>query len=333
MGLFSKEPAEKKAYWKAFDAMLSKPNPKTFAAVEEASKAWPSGWQGYLFIALCYDLASNKMPFDPEKADGYHKLAKEAGKRDQSEWLECFYEAFEKEAGNFRMEGEYFPRVQYIRKAGVAMLLNYDSDKNDVVINVRSKNDWIFWHILFSGIDTGPTGLFKKASDEQFQCWRHASPFRKYLTAYSGLNMDEKTRVNDANEMINGWKEFANTNKAEITPDTKDMYGYVFGYSLMIGGGPYQILNGASGFHKNLRVDGWIKLWRTASLGCMPALHMLADFFDSEFSEEIYYAYSQVYSSGRQEREEIFPQLMALLEMSAEKGDQEARRLIDTLAK
>ena len=52
MGLFSKEPAEKKAYWKAFDAMLSKPNPKTFAAVEEASKAWPSGWQGYLFIAL-----------------------------------------------------------------------------------------------------------------------------------------------------------------------------------------------------------------------------------------------------------------------------------------
>lgn len=67
MGLFSKEPAEKKAYWKAFDAMLSKPNEKTFAAMEAASMNWPSGWQGHLFMGLCYDLASCKMPFAPDK--------------------------------------------------------------------------------------------------------------------------------------------------------------------------------------------------------------------------------------------------------------------------
>ncbi len=40
MGLFSKEPAEKKAYDKALIAMLSKPNAKTMAAMEDASAKW-----------------------------------------------------------------------------------------------------------------------------------------------------------------------------------------------------------------------------------------------------------------------------------------------------
>ena len=43
MGLFSKEPAEKKVYNKALVAMLSKPNEKTFAAMEAASMNRPSG--------------------------------------------------------------------------------------------------------------------------------------------------------------------------------------------------------------------------------------------------------------------------------------------------
>ena len=81
MGLFSKEPAEKKVYNKALVAMLSKPNEKTFAAMEAASMNWPSGWQGYLFMGLCYDLASCKMPFAPDKADICHSKAKEAEKR------------------------------------------------------------------------------------------------------------------------------------------------------------------------------------------------------------------------------------------------------------
>ena len=81
MGLFKKEPPEKKAYWKAFGAMMKKPNAETFAAMEEACRAWPEGWQGYLFMALAYDVACAKIPFDPEKGAAYHKLAKEAGKK------------------------------------------------------------------------------------------------------------------------------------------------------------------------------------------------------------------------------------------------------------
>ena len=92
MGLFKKEPPEKKAYWKAFGAMMKKPNAETFAAMEEACRAWPEGWQGYLFMALAYDVACAKIPFDPEKGAAYHKLAKEAGKKAGSDWLGVFYE-------------------------------------------------------------------------------------------------------------------------------------------------------------------------------------------------------------------------------------------------
>ena len=93
MGLFKKEPPEKKAYWKAFGAMMKKPNAETFAAMEEACRAWPEGWQGYLFMALAYDVACAKIPFDPEKGAAYHKLAKEAGKRPEATGWEFFMSA------------------------------------------------------------------------------------------------------------------------------------------------------------------------------------------------------------------------------------------------
>ena len=41
MALFSKEPAEKKAFWKAFDAARSKPGETTFPGLEKACAAWP----------------------------------------------------------------------------------------------------------------------------------------------------------------------------------------------------------------------------------------------------------------------------------------------------
>ena len=63
MGLFNKEPAEKKEYWKAFGDALKKPSADAFAALEAASRNWPAGWQGYLLMGLCYDLACGKLPF------------------------------------------------------------------------------------------------------------------------------------------------------------------------------------------------------------------------------------------------------------------------------
>ena len=154
MGLFSKEPAEKKAYDKALIAMLSKPNAKTMAAMEDASAKWPGGWQGYLFIGLCYDLASCKMPFDPGRADLYHQKSKEAGRKAGCDWVESFYSTFEESAGNFRTEEDYFPRVEYIRKTGAAMLQWHKVGKNNILPEKSSKDDVDFWYPLFMGIDT-----------------------------------------------------------------------------------------------------------------------------------------------------------------------------------
>lgn len=134
--------------------------------------------------------------------------------------------------------------------------------------------------------------------------------------------------------MIKGWGEFNKVKPDQVTPMSKDMFGFVFGYALIMGGGPYaQELSGAEGWHKNLRIDGWIRLWLSGNRGCMPSLHMIADFFDGQFSQEIYYAFSRAYTSHDTERKQIYPQLMTLLEMSAAKGDQEALRLINGLAK
>jgi len=178
MGLFSKEPAEKKAYDKALIAMLSKPNAKTMAAMEDASAKWPGGWQGYLFIGLCYDLASCKMPFDPGRADLYHQKAKEAGRKAGCDWVESFYSTFEESAGNFRTEEDYFPRVEYIRKTGAAMLQWHKVGKNNILPEKSSKDDVDFWYPLFMGIDTGSSGLFKKPTEEQSDCMIQESCMR-----------------------------------------------------------------------------------------------------------------------------------------------------------
>ena len=209
MGLFSKEPAEKKVYNKALVAMLSKPNEKTFAAMEAASMNWPSGWQGYLFMGLCYDLASCKMPFAPDKADICHSKAKEAGKKAGCKWLDNFYGTFDEAAGNFRMKEDYYPRVEYIRKAGVAMLQWYRLDQNHIFPEKGSKDDVDFWYPLFMGIDTGSSGFFKKSTDEQNECLLHESCFSSYVTAclsYRSSMRDDVVKmgnsiIDDANEL------------------------------------------------------------------------------------------------------------------------------------
>ena len=54
---------------------MKKPNAETYAAMEEACRAWPEGWQGYLFMALAYDVACAQITFYPERGAAYLKLA------------------------------------------------------------------------------------------------------------------------------------------------------------------------------------------------------------------------------------------------------------------
>ena len=336
MGLFKKEPPEKKAYWKAFGAMMKKPNAETFAAMEEACRAWPEGWQGYLFMALAYDVACAKIPFDPEKGAAYHKLAKEAGKKAGSDWLGVFYECYEESAGNFRLKEDYYPLTKNVRRLGAAMLFNYSEGERHVVTDVALKKDDAFWKELLIHAGEGiPTkgGLFSSLPADVVEANHHAEPFIRYLNDYVNKNLEEKDQLKAADKVYKQYNAFVKTGRDEVTTQTEDMYGYMLGYSLMIGGGPYQILNGRQGFYQDIRINGWITLWKSAYRGNMPALHLLAQLFHTECAELIDFAFSKSYSNVGNAHEEAYYELVLMLEAAAKNRDEDADRILADLVR
>ena len=65
----------------------------------------------------------------------------------------------------------------------------------------------------------------------------------------------------------------------------------------------------------------------------MSALHMLADMFaDGDYRGEICQAFARIFSSHSTSEKASYDQIMAMLEMSAGKGDAEAVRLIHVIA-
>lgn len=329
MGLFSKEPPEKKAYWKALSSAIGKPNEKNFAALESACGAYAAGWQGWLFMELCYDMAAG-VSFDPDKAKGYHAKALRAAEVAGSDFPECFYGTYEDSATNFRIpDEEYFPRTLKVRQAGAAMMLNFDLDEKKIVTDVFMKDDRDFWVGIFSNIDTG--GIFKM-SDEQVQVMYQKEPFTDYLYNCSDKNASEETRVKNTNKMLDKCHDLNKVKKGDVTLKTVETFYYVVGHALLVGGTPY-LFNGR-GWHQNSRIDGWNYIWRAANLGYAPALHFLAQVFDDvDFCPEICYACSLLYGDGCSLRSDVLEQMLALLELCAVKGDEEALRLIDALAK
>lgn len=334
MGLFNKEPAEKKAFWKAFDAARSKPGEKTFPELEKACAAWPISWQGYLLMGLCYDLGAG-VPFDENKAGEYHYRAKEAGKKCNSEWVTLFYEYYEADSLNFRTKEQYFPRTLKVRKAGVAMLFSYYINTNGILPKgLLGGDDLKFWDKIFSKVDTG--GLFK-STPEQKQVYDHLQPFTNVIMHFNFYknakndDYDDNQRVKYFNDMSKHVDRFYKIDPAKVTVDDVDTYGFVVGCALFFGGNPYVIRG--TGWHANVRIDGWIYLWKSASRGCAPAVHMLGTYIDDEtFSEEIYYAASKSFKD-LDDKEETWKQLRYYLRLCEEKGDSEATYLLDQMEK
>lgn len=271
------------------------------------------------------------MPFDPDKADIYHRKAKEAGRKAGCEWIDNFYGTFDEAAGNFRMKEDYYPRVEYIRKTGAAMLQWYRLDQNYIFPEKGGKDDVDFWYPLFMGIDTGSSGFFKKPSDEQKKCLLHTSCFSSYITAclcYRSSIRDDIVKM--GNSIIEDANELGRTHSAEVDEYyscTYDTNAFVNGYMHLIGGGPFvDVLPNIS------RKMGWNLIWNSAYKGCMSALHFLADLFDSDCCREICDSYADYFGGSTSDRQTVAHELIELLELSAKKGDPGALHRAKALA-
>ena len=139
------------------------------------------------------------VPFDENKAAGYHAKAKEAGRKCNAEWLEYFYEYYEQDASNFKAKGEYFPRTLNVRRAGVAMLFCYYINKNGILPKgVLGTDDLKFWDKIFSSVDKG--GLFK-STPEQSQVYNHLQPFTTFINHFN-FYKNAKNDASDDNQKI-----------------------------------------------------------------------------------------------------------------------------------
>ena len=327
MGLFSKEPAEKKAFWKAFDSACSKPGEKTFPEVEAACKAWRVGWQGYFLMAMCYDLGVG-VPFDPAKAADYHYETKEAARKTNNEWVPIFYEVYEESAINFRCEENYFPRTLNVRRAGAAMTFAIYVRDQGILSDHGKKNDLSFWKKIFEKIDTG--SLFK-TSDEQAQVMNHKEPFKQWLydmDSYLG-NADEKAMIGYTNQLLKNTNKLLKKKINEVDLKFIDSWLYTFGTSCFFGGKPYKC--DGEGWYKNPRVNGWRYLWHGSYYGCASSLHLIGTYWDDDtFHDEIVFAATTVFSNISTEKEAL-SELILLLEKSGLKGDKRAEELFADL--
>lgn len=269
-------------------------------------------------------MASCKMPFNPDKADLYHQKAKEAGKKAGCGWVENFYSTFEESAGNFRVKEEYFPRVEYIRKAGVAMLQWYELKRDNILPEKSSKHDEDFWKRLFMEIDTGSTGFLKKRTEEQGDCLCHQARFSSYaLACWYYKNAMQKELIDQGNDIIKAANKLSANKEDEYSMSLYDTSLFINGYVNLIGGGRFVDV-----LPNNSRSLGWNKVWLSANRGCMPALHFLADLFDSDMGKEVRASGANFYDI---DEEKVRYELLHLLELSYAKNDSGAMRRIQVL--
>ncbi|MDE7354356.1 MAG: hypothetical protein K2O06_15095 [Acetatifactor sp.] len=316
MGLFTKEPVEKKAYWKALETALKKPSEKTFPALEAACGAWQDNWQGWLLMALCYDTASG-VEFSPEKAAGYH--AKVKTRENDVPWLRTFYAVYDSCGANHSTgEKKYFPRTLKVRNLGAAMVQNYYPEDKSVMTETQRRGDYVFWRGIFDHIDTG--GLFKY-SEEQFQVMTHRQPFYDYICAFDPyLARNEEAMKQNGAAIIKATNKVLSKNWeiGEVPLDYQDTYPYVLGFAMVMGCRPYKIQT----TYQNPRIDGWIDMWKSANKGCPYAARLLAEMFPNEqFREEIAFAATKSYRSGVANEQDAIKELRNYLYRLVKRAD------------
>lgn len=285
--LFSKEPVEVKVFWKAFDKLLKKSNEKNFKALEVASAACPDIWQGPFLLGLVIEL-HNKIPYDEEKANEYHYIAKKiASKGADAEWVSTFYKYYEASAMNTHYP-DVFPREALAtRRLGVAALNCY-SNMIPVVYAHEKNDDSLFWSLIigrnsyFFDFQSSPfTSVFNT-----WNVYEGGKGNRELLLSYTNDFIKEKNKITLLGNKLKKKKE-----KGEEIEDYKQieslsMYGYAMACCLIY---PSPMILYDWNFTKECGSEfnaGISQLICNSSYGCAASIHLLVNLYFSE-NEEI----------------------------------------------
>lgn len=274
MGLFDKRSAQEKEYDKALKAAMGKPGAKTFPALETACGNYAPGWQGWLFMGLCYDCGSG-VERDAAKAAACHAKAKAAG----GDWAAAFYTYYERSAGNIYME-DLTDRAMACRKLGTAAMLTLDTSEQHLSKGFFG-SDVEFFRSVYNKVDTGK--LFR-TSDEQLQVMTHMTPFTNWLAATAALD-NGKGKAEDIQFFSKEFfKEVKNVQKRDaenISSSWADSWLFTAGIALLFAGSYGGFVYDFSADDRNSRTwKGFHMLWQAADRGNVPAMLFMADMAD-----------------------------------------------------
>lgn len=318
MGLFNifkkKELSPEEAYEAALDHMqFGSWDEKNALKLEKACEGCPDQWQGRLLLALMY-LVGSGTDFDEEKGLAYLKEAREICARTGSQVMEEFCGKLEEDCGN--LFSEYGSRVTYIRKLGCVMMLEYGRKKAELTAGMWDNDDEL-WRSLF---------LYCREMEQKM-------PFFLYQGMWNAEN-DKDMYDNLFPYMKRERDNLLSMSREDVTPKTVDTWLYVMGYGLALGSGsPFAKLKGKPGMlMDDTRMEGLVLLWEAAFLGCLPAIHMIGGFLlYGNMTEDLCYAFSCVDPDDRREEETVRKVLLGMLKMASDKGDAEARELLEDL--
>lgn len=275
MGLFDKRSAQEKEYDRALKAAMSKPGPKTFPGLEAACRSYAPGWQGWLFMGLCYDCGSG-VERDAAKAAEYHARAKQAG----NDWTRTFYMYYERSAGNIYTE--LTDRTLACRRMGAAAMLSVDTSEQHLSKGFFG-SDIVFFRSVYNKVDTGK--LFR-TSDEQQEVSVHMAPFTNWIAAAvsfkNGKGNEEDTQL-FSKEFFKQIKEVQKCDADSISSSWADSWLFTAGMSLLFAGAYGGFVYTFSDNDKNDRTrKGFHMLWQAADRGNVSAMLFLADMSGDE---------------------------------------------------
>lgn len=326
MGLFGpKLPAEEKNYVKALKK-ASNLTPKTNAALEDAMKNYPNGWQGYWYVGLFYDLAPYKDGIsDPDKAQEYFLKAESAAKGTYGEqWLHNFLMWYRRPADN--LYKKLPERYNKARRLGVALMNCYKYNEPVISAPCGSSDDCsAFFSIMCS---------FTARQNDDYLYNEHEA-FKDYFLAFPGkfasynereelikvINKLDKNIVKESKAFDKCLNKKEKGQEANWN-DVNDFYSFVQGFSAIYDGPYITDQKAANNNYASEAHFGILYIHLAAYHGCQPAIHELVRLANASDSNR-----RVINEVLKKDNLDLY--LLRLLEKCIKNGDEEAIHLFD----